>query len=204
MPATTMRRGPCGRHWSINSAKNNAAKRNESRLHIVAAETDVGAIDLGRFVKFDEFAIRREHADAAAHQCRDADVSALLERQRVEALIAGKTVQQPAAVGRRPRHFLHTAFADDGKAPEAAGLGFGNVERPAIRRQPDAVRRHDRIDRFLDQRAVSPRIVDRAAVHQPAVPRSSHQTESDRMRAGASPSLLRMNRPAKIAAIPAM
>jgi hypothetical protein len=26
MPATTMRRGPCGRHWSINSAKNNAAK----------------------------------------------------------------------------------------------------------------------------------------------------------------------------------
>jgi hypothetical protein len=39
MPATTMRRGPCGRHWSINSAKNNSALTQRGPLWIMNVTT---------------------------------------------------------------------------------------------------------------------------------------------------------------------
>src|SRR5689334_14293346 len=66
-----------------------AGERDISRLPVLAAEADVGGDDVAGRHLFQELAIRADHRDAARDQGRDADIAACLDREAVEALIAG-------------------------------------------------------------------------------------------------------------------
>src|SRR5260370_1154926 len=108
-----------------------------------SAKTNVGAISFWSFVDLDELAIRREHADAAAPQRCHAGIAALLERERVKALVARQPMRQLPAIWRGEGLQLQFAGAQHGIGPQTARFGLRCVQGFAVRREADAIRGHE-------------------------------------------------------------
>ena len=115
-------------------------------------------------------AVGREDRDAAVQDGRHAHVAVGLDRQRVQQLIAGQAGDQHPAAGTgqqraaRAFHAFQLAGAGDVPLPDARLERLRGVQRGVARGQPDAVRPLDRIDDFLDERAVRLGIVQAAHV----------------------------------------
>src|SRR5690606_8413758 len=131
-----------------------------------------------------------DHGDAAAEQGGDADVAIGVDGQGVEILIAGHAGQHPAAVRRGPGLAADLSGAGNLEGPEAAGLGFGDVEAVAGRGEADAVGGDHREGDFLDQAAVGLGVPNAAAVPvagarlaQVAEPEAAMRIEHDVVRA---------------------
>ena len=117
----------------------------------------------------DEFggrSCRDRYGDSAAVQRSDADVAVRLDRERVEALVHRRPIDETAAVRR-----LGDAVAGFASSPgpfrshaHRRRFGLGDVQRLAVGRQADAVRLVDRKDHLANQRAVDLRVADAAAI----------------------------------------
>src|SRR5262245_24591655 len=139
-------------------------ERDEGGPEIRPAEADVRRDRVARGHVLDRAAVGGDHADAAVHQRRDADVAGAVDGERVEALEAGEPGQERAAArAEAHRHDDLTRRADLPR-PHPPRPRLRDVEPLPVGREPDAVRPVEREDDLLDERPVGARVEDAGAI----------------------------------------
>ncbi len=130
------------------------------------AEADVGGEAVGQRHVADDPAVRRDHADAAMDQRRDAEVAERIDRHRIEALVvaAGEAAIMRPPCGEGQPSLRTRPGASMSKAHTACAFGFGVVEAPAVGRQADAVGGHHRPRDHAGRAPVGAAVEDAAAV----------------------------------------
>src|SRR6185437_15416065 len=111
-------------------------------LQVGATEGDVGGDAVAGLDLLDQFAVGRDHRDAARDQGCDADIAAGLDRERVEHLVTAEPRDRLAALAAID-HVARFYFAGRGdfERPQPRGRRLGDVDGLFVRRQPDAVGR---------------------------------------------------------------
>jgi hypothetical protein len=109
-----------------------ARERNVGRLHISAAEADIGCVDVWCLHAPNQLAIGRHNSDRPADEGRDADIALGVQREAVEAMIADFILKEAASIGRRKRPPGDDAGIRDVEGPEPSALGLGDVKRALV------------------------------------------------------------------------
>src|SRR5438876_770821 len=90
--------GPCHRAEAAGRRQ-----RDIGGLHVRPTEADVGRVDIGHLDLAHDLPRGRDDGDVAGYQGRDADITAGLDREAVEALEAGETADAASAERRWKR-----------------------------------------------------------------------------------------------------
>jgi hypothetical protein len=109
-----------------------ARERDVGRVHIDAAEADIGCVDVRCLHASNQPAVGSNDSDRPADEGCDADVALGVHCEAVEAMIAGFVVEEAGAIGRRKRPPRDDARGGDVEGPKPSTLGLGNVKRTFV------------------------------------------------------------------------